>query len=654
MLGAALPLMVGAAGVQDRLLILTGSDSPEVYAGFAASAAANAKNKQVKILVLPTAYSSNAESITGAERAANLQEAEAHRVQIQEACQHIAPPGVTCSTAIVPVFTRADALDLASFAAFTEDLSAIYILGGNGAAAMQAISNTSVERALSEAYQRGIVLAGAGGMQSVALLAGYTLNFTVDNVSRSSVEFGAVDVWNTAEKRGLSFGIKGAIVDERFFQEGRVGRLLNAIALPGAPHVGIGVDAGAGVHVSNGARLQDVFGLSTVAILDAETYHAADAVRYRGANYTLSLRNVLVHLLAPGNFAYDLAQRQHSLGAPPPTAKRTFSALALPKGAGPLLLASNLRAFLQASPRPTLTFGGARANIVIVAAGYPSESDAQADAEQYAEALDARAQTIVASPNVTTPVELPASYTGILLVVADPSQVAPEALAPIKAAWLAGKPLLADDAAAAMTGKFFSAPDSDKIIPGLGLLNLTIEQRILSQNRWGRLFSLAYAHPDLLALALADGAVLELGPDGAQAVGEGAILALDLRNARLKLGANKGYVMANGLLDVFAAGDAIKPEAADVNAAPTRAATPILPTATLAPSATPPPTLTPSAIPATPSATPPPPTPSRTPGPTTTPAPPPGASGTAAVIGWGALAVGVVLLLGLLLLRRPA
>lgn len=40
------------------------------------------------------------------------------------------------------------------------------------------------------------------------------------------------------------------------------------------------MDGYTGLHIRDGYRLGDVFGLYTVAVLDAETYHAADATRY--------------------------------------------------------------------------------------------------------------------------------------------------------------------------------------------------------------------------------------------------------------------------------------------------------------------------------------------------------------------------------------
>ena len=60
----------------------------------------------------------------------------------------------------------------------------------------------------------------------------------------------------------------------------------------------MGIDAYTGLRVANGSLLEDVFGLYTVAVLDAATLGAADRVQYAGEGRTLSLRNVLVSLLA--------------------------------------------------------------------------------------------------------------------------------------------------------------------------------------------------------------------------------------------------------------------------------------------------------------------------------------------------------------------
>jgi cyanophycinase-like exopeptidase len=139
-------------------------------------------------------------------------------------------------------------------------------------------------------------------------------------------------------------------------------------------------------------------------------------------------------------------------------------------------------------------------------------------------------------------------------------------------------PLLLDGAAAALAGAQFSAhaptPEDAEaaeiatqraflagrtvITDGLGLLNITVEPQLLVDNRWGRLFSLAYRRPDILTLGLSDDTGLLVTRDGATVVGDNAVITLDLRRATLDHGANEAFVIANGLIDIFAPGDLLR------------------------------------------------------------------------------------------------
>lgn len=607
------------------LLMPIGGGYSDTYAGFAAAAVANAPNGQVNILVLPMSYATNPEAITEAERATNLRDAEERRFQIEEACQRAAPPDITCQAVLAPLFVRADALAPQALDYFKDELAAVFFLGGDQTVAMQVLINTPVEAALTAAYARGTVIAGTSagcGLQAATMLAGYAPNFATGN----ALDFGAAEVWHSPDRRGLPFGLQTAILDQHFWQRSRFGRLLNAIALPDVPHVGIGVDAYTGVRAPGGTQLEGVFGLYTVAVLDAETYHAAEGVRYRGDHATLSLRNVLVHLLAPGDFAYDLTTRQASLGAPAPQVQRTFDALRLPPGAGPLLLAGELTPALSPDNPVLRRFkelaGGEQARLLIVAAGYPTDRSAQTNADKFKAAWGQGATTLIVGQKESAPLTVPEGITGIVFIGKDQSRLRPERVAPLQAAWRGGIPLLADNAAAAVLGVGYSAhgptpQDADQeeiatqmsflqgntvISPGLSLLDIVVEPQVPEDNRWGRLFSLAYHHPDRLALGLTQETALELTADGARVIGRNVIFALDLRQARLALGTNDGFVIANGLLDVFAPGDSVVPEPADVNALPERVPTPTLvtPTAAPAPTIAPTPTPTATAILATP------------------------------------------------------
>jgi cyanophycinase len=612
-----------AAGQPTALLIPMGGGYSDVYAGFSESAVAHAREGAVNILVLAPAYSSNAAAITEAERATNLRDAEERRFQIEEACKRAAPAGLTCRAVLAPIFVRAEAqaFRAADLEVTADTLAAVFFLGGDQGVAMRVLLDTPLETFLADAYHNGVIIAGTsagGGLQSRAMLADYSPNFDRE----TSLNFGAVQMWNAADRRGLAFGLDNAILDQHFFQRGRFGRLLSALALPASPQVGIGVDAYTGVRVRDGRWVERAFGLYSVAVLDAQTYHAADGVRYGGPANTLSLRNVLVHLLAPGDSAYDLQTRQHSLAAPARRLERDFDALRLPPGAGPLIVAGDLSDRLDAGPvlqRFTELAGGAQARLTIVAAGYPSENSARTAAEKYAAALGLSTTIVSVARDAAEPVALTES-DAIVLIGRDQSRIHPAALEPVRAAWLAGRPLLADDAGAALLGAFFSAHgptprDGDEaeiatqksflqgrtqIEGGLGALPLVIEPQVLSDNRWGRVFSLAFAQPELLVLGLNSGSALEITEAGARVLGNNAVLVLDPRPAQRALGTNEGFVIANALLDVFAPGDKVWPEAADVAAQVTPAPTPILAAPTPTPAATT--TESPTPLPPTPTA----------------------------------------------------
>jgi hypothetical protein len=253
--------------------------------------------------------------------------------------------------------------------------------------------------------------------------------------------------------------------------------------------------------------------------------------------------------------------------------------------------------------------------VLIYADGYPSARSAQAAADKLAAALGVPATVAIAAPDA--PLPSLDGVTGVAVIGRDQSLLDVQRLAGwLREAWLAGMPVLADNAGAAALGAFYSAheptPREDEpaefatqrslrqgetvIQPGAALLDVTIEPQVLSDNRWGRLFSLAYNHPDRLALGLTRDTALAVTADGAEVLGDNVVFALDLRTAELALGGNDVFEIANGLMDVFAPGEAVRPEVADTAATPARQPTPALPP-------TPEPTVAPTAAPTAPAAT---------------------------------------------------
>lgn len=607
----------------EPMLIPIGGGYTDIYPGFIEAAIANAHQDSVNILILPIPFASDPQNISHDQRRELLQAAENRRFQMEEACNRSAPTGITCTVTLAPILVREDTSNPANLELFTRELSAIFILGGDPTIAMQVIGGTQVEQALFQAYNQGVIVAGTGaggGVLSPAMIAGYKTGFTTGN----SLDFGAIDVWNTSERHGLVFGLQGVILETQFYQLGRFGRLLNALSLPDSPHIGIGVDTYTGFLSPQGNRLENLFGLYNVTVLDARTYNSAYGVQYRGPMNTLSMRNVLVHVIPPGNFAYDLEMltftrfgvAEKTLQTPS-RLERSFDAFRIPSTAGTLLVSGDLSADLENNPildRFIQLAGGDASQILVFADGYPSALAAELVASKYRQALGREGPTVFIDPEHPALPTLPnpEDYRAILYVAGDQSMLHVDLVRDwLKMEWLMGKPILADNAAAASLGQFYAAHASHPaggeeleaatqksfirgnttLQTGLGLLPVTIEPQVLIGNRWGRLFSLAYNHPDLLAIGLNAGLGVEIQPEGAVVLGDGAIFALDLRTASLDVGANNGFAIANALLDVFASGDQVEPQVANILSSYTRAPTPFIPTPTntLSPTATPPP-----------------------------------------------------------------
>jgi len=589
-----------AAQSAPGLLLPIGAGYTDTYGAMGQYAVANARGDVVHILILATPYSTNSDRISEGERAQNLKDAEERRIQTDGACQRSLPEGstLTCKVELLPIFTQEDAKDPANLAYFTDDVSMIFILGGDQETGIGAIINTPVEERINELHANGMIIAGTSAgaaMTSKVMIADLSTGYGVDD----GLFAGAVEIWNSPDKRGLEFGIQNAVVDQHFFQRARIGRLLNAIAQPNIPNVGVGVDAYTGI-VSNNEVLSDVFGLYAVAILDAETYHAADNVKYVTIDPNrppiMSFRNVVYHLLAPGDVTYDLNTRTSSLANPAPALDRSFETLTIPAGAGPLILSGDLIDNLEDSAVLNEFKAIAGENIFIVATGYPSGRSAETAIKKYTDALGMQVKSVFVEDQ---PIEIPEGTSAVLVIGKNQEKVKTEALAALKDFWLAGNPVMADNAAMPVFGSFYAphepTPDDSEreelaiqksfwqgrtdIAPGLGWVDVTLEPQIIADKRFGRLTSLAYNHPELLALGINKDTAILFNGDGAKVIGDNGIFVFDLRKAVLQLGTNEGFTIANAMLDVFVPGEMMLPEAADVSTPVSMQATPVLPTA---------------------------------------------------------------------------
>jgi cyanophycinase-like exopeptidase len=659
-----------------KLLSLSGGGYEDSLVGFTRAAQQRARqlrHAQVKILVIPSTLISSSFSISQPERDNLGVIAEQHRLELETACQDFSGTNaLPCTATILPVYIRSEASNPANLAFITQDLSAIFFLDGSATAAMQIIANTPLERTLSDAYERGVLVGGTGAgidLFATHLLGGYKPGFNAEN----ALAFGAADLFSAPGPRGLLFGLDFSLLQSDIFYTGRLGLLLNALADPQSPNVGLGLDHNAGIELSADGLISQVYGDQTVLILDAETYHAADGAHYRGALNYLSLRNVLVHILEQGANQYDMQRRTFDQNNAPDTLERRFETLRLPSEAGSLYLLSSLTNSWSASTLLTEFVnesGGQQARILHVLVGYADPESAQRQIEEINRSIGLETITLQITPETTPGLEPDfAAYDGILFSVADRQQVLPvkDNLLFLRVAWFNGKPILAANHAAVVLGTTFLRrpanslasgpstpvltrfdPAAQTIEQGLGLIPANLETLLTGRNRWGGLFSLAYNSPGLITLGLADHAALVLHPDQTLVDGENIVVSLDLRYAT-QGEAGSGLRFANGMLDVFAPGDRMEPQLADMAALPFPAATPVI----IYPSATPTttPTLTATPVPTnTPRIRP----PTRTPRPSpTTPAsPPPRDPTTSNMLVFFSILMVVVILLGVLI-NRP-
>ncbi|MEO8608751.1 MAG: Type 1 glutamine amidotransferase-like domain-containing protein [Chloroflexota bacterium] len=574
------------AGAQDnvkKVFMPIGGGYGDTYDAFIAAALNSKVGDTLKIVVLPSTYATSADKITDDERQENLDAAENRRSQIEDSCKADVPASVTCDVQLTPIFTRDDALNPDNVAFFTDDVGAVYILGGDQTIAMQVMVNTPVEEALAKAYDRGALIAGTSAgeaVQSKVMLGGYLGDYGPE----TGLNEGAVDIWNSGDKRGLSFGIADAIFEQHFWERARLGRLMNVLAQPGVPPVGLGIDSYTAATITDSKTLSNVAGLYSIGILDAQTFDAAKSATFR--SNILSMHNVLFHILPPGDFTYDLDTHETSIAPSLKNIKRTFDDLKAPAGAGRLILSGNLETFTaNASVLAHFVELSQGDNAKICVALFADTDEASNTLLQTYTPIAQSTTSFVnisITPGTTPEAKVFDSCTGIMVLASDVSKVDASKLMAIKTLWLAGTPLLLDNAAAAIAGTFFSAqgptPEatdaepyadidyiqgafidgSTNIQSGLGLLNITVEARTLADYRVGRMVALGYAHPDTLAIGLNDASALEINQDGASVLGTNGVFVLDLRQATLDKGTNDGFAFANGLLDSFAPGDTIK------------------------------------------------------------------------------------------------
>src|SRR5215213_8645351 len=342
---------------------------------FAQAAVQHDTSGVVDILVIPITFATDPFNITNGERQQNLTLAETRRGQVESACNAVKQPNKTCHVILAPVLVRADAYLQSNLDLFPAELDGMYILGGDQTIAMQVVANTPFEERMANAFNNGAVVSGnsaGAAVESLNMIGGYIGS----NGPENGFQEGTIDLWlpegSDDVTRGLRFGITNAILEQHTFQRGRIARLINTSFTTGL--LGIGADAGTGVAITNEETLTDVVGETAAIVIDLQTYNATG--RFAGPTNSLAIHGLATHLIPPGGFGYDITKRRPLVNGQPLPAPaitgRSFDALHLPSGAGPLILAGDLHSDLagSAAQRFVALSGGSTARLVVLALGY--------------------------------------------------------------------------------------------------------------------------------------------------------------------------------------------------------------------------------------------------------------------------------------------
>jgi cyanophycinase len=424
------------------------------------------------------------------------------------------------------------------------------------------------------------------------MIGGYTGN----NGPENGFQQGSVDLWlpggSDPNRRGLSFGMKTALLDQHEFQRGRIARLINASFTTGL--LGIGADADTAVAIHDESTLTDVEGATAAIIIDLQTYNANG--HFAGPTNSLAIHRVATHLIPPGGFGYDLTKRRPLVNGQPLPAPmltgRSFDALHLPSGSGPLILAGDLSGDRSgtATQRFVALSGGSSARLVVLALGYAKNTTAQADAKAFTSALQSQVTNPVqwfvidSKANQSAIQNAIANATGILITAPDQSRVmnafgsVPNITSALLSAWAGGKAVLADNAAAAALGQAVSTdptPTSSSlegdsmedflssgvsIQPGLNwITGIAVEPRMVLDRHWGRAYNHLHRDHALLALGVDVNTAIEFTATGAKVWGKNTVVVFDGRYGSYALGMNDAISARYILLDTFVEGDTITP-----------------------------------------------------------------------------------------------
>nr|MCU0482198.1 hypothetical protein [Anaerolineae bacterium] len=502
LLGILASVAIAQDETSDTTFLPIGGFYGDTFPGFVETVLPHAGEDRVYMLVVPASFTYDVDVLTAEDLLINTRDAERRRRQLEDVCNEMSE--LPCEVMVIPVYTKELANQEAVLDYFADDLAGVYFLGGDQVFAMQIIAGSILETALEEAFWRGVPMGGnsAGlAVLSYNMIAGYS---TDEFGPENGLDEGSVLIWNTPEERGLSFGSQNVVLEQHFWERARLSRAINALTMPDTPNILIGVDSFTGGRLVNDTTFGDLFGLYTAAVFDADTFGAADNATFGEQSGTLSIRDVVFHLLAEGDFSYDILNRSMNIAPMIEAGGINYSGLAVDST---VIIGGNLFGVFDGEEaeifgRFIASAGGNSATIHIVATGYADESTAQAGVDMYRSALLALAPNLVISESIVLDAPLAADEIpdGALIIGADQSLLNADNVQVLLDWHNAGTTLFFDGAASPLAGVSISAhaptpydSDDDLLIEeatqasflvgsttvgnGLGLVNANFEPR---------------------------------------------------------------------------------------------------------------------------------------------------------------------------------
>jgi len=187
---------------------------------------------------------------------------------------------------------RAEADDPAA-AKLLAEATGVFLTGGNQSRLTQVVGGTKLGDALSNAHDRGVVLAGTSAGASA--------------LAAHMVAFGRPGPTPKHRMVTLAAGlgiVQGVVIDQHFEQRGRIGRLL-ALVAQSPSLLGIGIDEDTCAVVTGRNELH-VLGRGAVTLVDG-SHLRTDA--YRGKGYRpVMVSGAVLHSL-PSGYRFDLRGR---------------------------------------------------------------------------------------------------------------------------------------------------------------------------------------------------------------------------------------------------------------------------------------------------------------------------------------------------------